>query len=875
MLRIREHLQFRIIVSIKDRLDATTPHADERLVQYRKETERRLQKIVDGDDSRAAELESRLDDLFGLTYSNAELAMTQHQQTLNALQAIPAPTGLGLFPTNHVRRNPTEYDFEQKQRKDKEVLNKLRFRKMVDRFEDIAAAHKATFQWIFEEDQASKPRPWSNFRTWLREGNGIYWLSGKAASGKSTLMKYIDRHKKLRDLLGAWAGHDQLIVSSFYFWHNGTLMQRTLLGMLQALLCQVLEERNELISMAFPEQMQRDMYGPRGLTMPEIKGAMSRVVRKARENGLKLCFLIDGLDEFEGGEAEMADLASYLASIVKSAQVKIVAASRPLAVFEDAFVDCAQLRLQDLTSDDITAYVNSSVDKKERMVTLRQQAPQEAAELVSGIVTKASGVFLWVKLVVRSLLEGLRAFDDIDDLKARLEELPPALEDLYRFMLQKVSPRYRVQASRLIQIVRQNASIHDTPLPTLLLSFAFEKEHDSAIVAPISPLTTDEKFRRCREIDIKLRTRTAGLLEVQHKLYTFQNPSLAAPQSQEYVYLVESHVQFLHKSVTDFLDTLGASDGLLSNGESDFNPSVSLLRAYLMQLKTMERYDHAHWRALRSAVTFARMAEQTEERDQTALVDQLDVVMSHFVQTSPQYHWSETNAEYRYNKGTNQDSFLSFCMQSGLYHYTKTAFQSKGAGLLIKPGRPLLDYVLCPWHMHESAVFGCNVELAALLVSYGAKLTDCFDNQTLYQRFFRYLLNTEILSLSQCERYISIFHVLFDGKMDVKATLDIEVDLFTGQKQKRRYSVLRLIRMVFIERASSLSTDGLIPQVWMTRLVFDDKTKAAAKSLEHRALSLGAKDKEWHDGELVLPPSSSRLRVDFSKLKDVWKRKST
>lgn len=35
---------------------------------------------------------------------------------------------------------------------------------------------------------------WNDFVAWLEEGDGLYWIAGKAGSGKSTLMKYIASH---------------------------------------------------------------------------------------------------------------------------------------------------------------------------------------------------------------------------------------------------------------------------------------------------------------------------------------------------------------------------------------------------------------------------------------------------------------------------------------------------------------------------------------------------------------------------------------------------------------------------------------------------------------------------------------------------------
>jgi hypothetical protein len=52
------------------------------------------------------------------------------------------------------------------------------------------------------------------------------------------------------------------------------------------------------------------------------------------------------------------------------------------------------------------------------------EGPQATNEIVKELVEKASGVFLWVVLACRSVVEGLIAYDSTADIKARVDELP-------------------------------------------------------------------------------------------------------------------------------------------------------------------------------------------------------------------------------------------------------------------------------------------------------------------------------------------------------------------------------------------------------------------------------------------------------------------
>jgi hypothetical protein len=59
-----------------------------------------------------------------------------------------------------------------------------------DREERITDAYDKTFGWIFADQDVSTQR-WSDFRAWLTSETPLYWIPGKAGSGRSILMKFI------------------------------------------------------------------------------------------------------------------------------------------------------------------------------------------------------------------------------------------------------------------------------------------------------------------------------------------------------------------------------------------------------------------------------------------------------------------------------------------------------------------------------------------------------------------------------------------------------------------------------------------------------------------------------------------------------------
>ena len=83
--------------------------------------------------------------------------------------------------------------------------------------------------------------------------------------------------------------------------------------------------------------------------------------------------------------------------------------------FEDAFGDKSFLMLQDLTYDDIRNYVSSNFEGNPGFAELQRREPSYAKELQQHVAKKAAGVFLWVHLVVQSLLAEHGAEITIDE----------------------------------------------------------------------------------------------------------------------------------------------------------------------------------------------------------------------------------------------------------------------------------------------------------------------------------------------------------------------------------------------------------------------------------------------------------------------------
>ena len=445
------------------------------------------------------------------------------QQTSNARKKSPVSGGEIQKPSQESHPADGDKDYQYRVNYDAvpAIIESLAFQGMNDRFERVIEAHAKTFSWIFDPDTKDNI-PWDSFLSWLQSGDGIYWINGKAASGKSTLMRYIFEHSATFEHLKSWAGEKQIILSKFYFWSTGSVVQKSQIGLFRTLMHQMFNADPTLVPKILPTLVHdiaslpptestglRHRTSTRTWSLSELKDLFWAAIKNTTPSR-KFCFFIDGLDEFDGNYLE---LVTFLKEVSTRPNSKLCLSSRPLLAFEQQLDGFPKLRLQDLTVQDITIYVQDNLSSHPRFATFTCEVAEETQGLVDEIVLMSSGVFLWVSLVVKSLLNGLTNYDTLFDLRQRLRELPDELDGLYSHMLNSIKPPfYLEQASRLFQLVYQSSP------PISLIKLSFADDDDLTLTSESTPasICKCELNKRTRAMKRRLKSRCAGLLEVDN-----------------------------------------------------------------------------------------------------------------------------------------------------------------------------------------------------------------------------------------------------------------------------------------------------------------------------------------------------------------------
>ena len=669
---MRAQLQFHVIMS----------HKGQSLQRLDDESRKIIESILKSNDDVVDAINERAEEL-GRNQKASEVAASQrHDEILGAISKYPN------------REVAPEKILEV-------LMAKLRFRQLDVRHDDIAEAHRTTFEWALGQDH-SPQMSWPSLLDWLQNGSGVYWISGKAASGKSTLMKFLQDNPRLKEALKVWAGDRKLITLNFYFWNSGTELQRSQEGLFRSLLFQAIEQDPSLASTLFPEQY---IYGAEWREFPSFHDLRNgfKKLKAQLDGSIKIFMLVDGLDEFDAARLTMSELAETFLQITQLPGCKALLSSRPLPAFESSFDTQPKLRLHDLTKQDIFTYVSEELRSHERFKQFSDHESTRggAEQLVRDIVNSASGVFLWVKLVVRSLREGLQNYDTLSDLDVRLKSLPKDLEDLFRLMLRNIPPQYKMQSSRIFQIVEFHHYYLDcsggSPLTALGL-YAADAGPDLVVQIGLSPPPEPEVERITKEIQIRLGSRCCGLLE----LTKFERNEQGEEPGEQDEY--EHEVHYLHKTVADFMKDPKVWANITDQTRgTTFDPWKSILQAKIMRIKTIRRQETTRTiYFVDEAMSIARLVEISTGAVIYELIQELENATS--VLLGP---WSLPLPLFPGRVGNC--NFLGCAVAYGLNLYVRTLVSDSEKECIQNQGRPLLGYALYS-----------NPDLAHILVEHGA-----------------------------------------------------------------------------------------------------------------------------------------------------------
>ncbi|KAI1451785.1 hypothetical protein F4805DRAFT_71760 [Annulohypoxylon moriforme] len=740
---IRDEMQLRILIDIRNSVKGS--QSDE------------YQRIVSGLEQTANILaESKKDS------GVVKEILNQVNESIKSLQQpVNRPLSYGE-PSSEAATGlmwPRAKDYRASKKAEDTILSLLWYPSIQDREESIYAPYASTLNWIYSTPYVnSEVCKWDSFIDFLEGESSMYWITGKPGSGKSTLMKFIQEQPRTIQILRKWSGNRPLLSASFYFFYKGSPEQKTELGLFRSLLHCILSKRNELIPLVFRRRFTAALNGKwnASITLPEAKSAIRNLF--LQNPHLYFFLTIDGLDEFDPEVAltHVTSLITLTKVIGSFPNVKLVVSSRQMPEFEQGFMGCPHLRIHHLTKDDIHHYATARLESHQHMQSLLLRDPISSRRLIESITLMSSGVFLWVRVVTESLLQGLTNRDSIHDLQERLNGLPSDLQDLYKVIISKINPIYRRHTCELLRLVYFGTL--KKRLSALDLYFTEQENYDSNLTQS-SPVDEDDLRDYANDFELRLAGRCLGLIE------TVDQAELSC---SIYNRLELLELRYLHKTVKEFLeeDTI-KEQFLVANCRPDFDPHRRLLSGAILRLKIGVQSSLPTLRSssISSIMQRAIYAEYYTKRGNSDLLQAFDSIMTAQATIREPYpfvrggssihgkpHWSEDFellhstvsepyvAEIKrigFLPKDTHPSFLDFAVRCGLVSYIEEQIKFRGREILIKKGFPLLGHALA---YMRSASSKTRLNMVKLLLNNGCSPRQLFENVSVWGWYWRVFL---------------------------------------------------------------------------------------------------------------------------------------
>lgn len=565
-----------------------------------------------------------------------------------------------------------------------DMLRSLRFHRMTLRRHNVADRHLTTLEWVYEEHHEGQRL---HFREWLERGKGVYWVTGNAGSGKSTLMKFVYLDPRTKQYLRSWAGQQQnLVMADFFFWKPGAELERSRSGLLRSLLYEVLRQMPAIMPRVLGARWD-DWITDQPWTLSELQEIFRLVSEKSRTSShpdIKFCFFVDGLDEYMGQSHEIAQAVQELSD---TPNIKLCVSSRPWNTFEAAFGhdEKALLRVHEHNREDIRRYVHEILGQHRSFKQLVLEN-KEYQRVLHKIVSKAKGVFLWVFLVVRNMKESLPNEDTVKMMERIVDDFPSELKDYFGRMLDIIVPRYHEASSRILLGVMES----NTLIPLTLVAHILPEEEDG-------PVSVDH-LHSSRKLRARLKAYCGDLMTVVEDLGYKTN-------------FTDCHerIDFLHRTVNDYLHSPPVKCKLQSRVPQSFNPSESIVQTAGRYFKFANQSINI---ALPHPVVEILISEAAKLEDIEYEYDVfiVDEVREYVVKSS---------------SGPSNREFIKLALQRGLYSYIRERFKDMSVFRCGLDATWALRYVLfeVDFHGQQQAMVAYKIKprMVRTLLDRGAK----------------------------------------------------------------------------------------------------------------------------------------------------------
>lgn len=404
-------------------------------------------------------------------------------------------------------------------------------------------------------------------------------------------MKYLSNHPRTSN---RWKPDRIQIDAWFFFDDRGSSIQKSLEGLLHAILHRVASSDKRLAEIILPVYAEK--HSSRHDTWPisDLRQALMLLLNQ-EELGLDIHLFLDALDEYGDPPEVIADFVADMSDRPTSCtKIKICFSSRPWNVFLDRFGHCPGFAIHEHTESDIRRFARSLFVQNGLMTSSQTSSRNEdAVNLLSEIVRRAKGVFLWAKLVSTDLIKAYHEGASFAELHPLVLGFPEELEDYYTRIVDRLPQSRRFEAFAMLEVVARYEGT--------LNANDFTEALRCALSETFSVWPTFEAEKTIRHV----RDYTGGLLEV---VVTSRDPI----------------VQFMHQTVKHLVSKPGFTRRLLGSEASELRENGHSFLAKYYIAKTIATNGIGDHDIALLGMLHARLSETTTGVSQRIFFDSLE-----------------------------------------------------------------------------------------------------------------------------------------------------------------------------------------------------------------------------------------------------------
>lgn len=268
-----------------------------------------------------------------------------------------------------------------------------------------------------------------------------------------------------------------------------------------------------------------------------------------------------------GDKSNSSDMYSLINEVKGLPHAKVLVSCRPQLDVLSQPATKPNIRLQDLTSEDISDTVTKALQTE--FAKVGEVSSEIVENIASTVTSKAHGVFLWVHYVLQNVCTGIRSTDDIGDLQQRIDELPADMMALYRAMIQRGVEDHGIHANTTYHLL---GYVNDMPMPLFQLLVLCDLELQGHYSNTITRFDRKTLTRRYESFNTRLPLLSAGLLETS---IAWNIDYLDPPTGHNLKYFGTYVAQPIHRSVIDFVQMYRSESALAGQRQVPFSDEHS------------------------------------------------------------------------------------------------------------------------------------------------------------------------------------------------------------------------------------------------------------------------------------------------------------